>query len=100
MWWIACRAEDEQLQGKKNLLRLGVLVLGDLAGESWMNCSMPLRWWLVPLIHALVLFPNTEREGSQQRRANLKGAASTSYPGKSGLRLQKALVVTPSWAPR
>ena len=30
-------------------------------------------WWLVLFIEALVLFPNIEREGSQQWRANLKG---------------------------
>ena len=45
--------------------------------------------WLVLFIEALVLFPNIEREGSQQWRANLKGTTSTSYPDKSGLRLQK-----------
>ena len=34
----------------------------------------PLPWgWLVLFIEALVLFPNIEREGSQQWRANLKG---------------------------
>ena len=55
---------------------------------------------LVLLIEALVLFPNIEREGSQQWRANLKGATSTSYPDKSSFRLHKALVVTPSWAPQ
>ena len=66
-----------------------------------MNCSIPLLlWWLVLFIEALVLFPNIEREGSQQRRANLKGVASTSYPDKSGLRLRKALVVTLPWATR
>ena len=32
-----------------------------------------LLWWLVLFIEALVLFPNIEREGSQQWRANLKG---------------------------
>ena len=30
VWWIASWAEDEQLQGKNNLLRRGVLVLGEL----------------------------------------------------------------------
>ena len=58
-----------------------------------------LYGWLVLFIEALVLFPNIEREGSQQWRANLKGAASINYPDKSSLRLRKALVVTPSWAP-
>ena len=37
--------------------------------------QMPLLWWLVLFIEALVLFPNIEREGSQQRRANLKGGS-------------------------
>ena len=55
--------------------------------------------WLILFIEALVLSPNIEREGSQQRPIR-KGTASTAYPDKSGLRLQKALVVTPSWAPR
>ena len=36
--------------------------------------QMPLPWgWLVLFIVALVHFPNIEREGSQQWRANLKG---------------------------
>ena len=35
--------------------------------------SCLLLWWLVLFIEALVLFPNLEREGSQQWRANLKG---------------------------
>ena len=62
--------------------------------------SVPFLWrWLVLFIVALVLFPNIEQEGSQQRRANLKGVARTSYPDKSGLRLRKALMMTPSWAP-
>ena len=34
---------------------------------------LALLWWLVLFIEALVLFPNIEREGSQQWRANLKG---------------------------
>ena len=32
-----------------------------------------LLWWLDLFIEALALFPNIEREGSQQWRANLKG---------------------------
>ena len=32
VWWIACWAEDEQLQGKNNLLRIGALVLGECGG--------------------------------------------------------------------
>ena len=57
-----------------------------------------LLWWLVLFIEALVLFPNIEREGIPQQ-PSLKGTASTAYPDKSSLRLPKALVVTPSWAP-
>ena len=30
VWWIASWAEDEQYKGKNNLLRRGVLVLGEL----------------------------------------------------------------------
>ena len=29
--------------------------------------SLPLLWWLILFIEALVLSPNIEREGSQQR---------------------------------
>ena len=58
-----------------------------------------LWWWLVLFIEALDLSPNIEREGSQQRPIR-KGTASTTYPDKSSLRLQKALVVTLSWAPQ
>ena len=60
--------------------------------------DLSLLWWLVLFIEALVLFPNIEREGSQQRPI-WKGTASTTYPDKSVLPLQKALVVTPPWAP-
>ena len=38
-----------------------------------------LLWWLSLYIEALVLFPNIEREGGQQR-SFCKGIASTSYP--------------------
>ena len=38
-----------------------------------------LLWWLSLFIEALVLFPNIEREGSQQRPF-FKGTTSTSYP--------------------
>ena len=37
----------------------------------WIPCL--LLWWLDLFIEALVLFPNIEREGSQQRQANSKG---------------------------
>ena len=80
MWWIASWAEDEQLQGKNNLLRRGALVLGELVcGGRW-NGSDPrpdeivpfLWWWLDLFIEALVLSPNIEQEGIQQQ-PNSKG---------------------------
>ena len=46
-----------------------------------------------PIYRGLVLFPNIEREGMPQWPIQ---AILT----KGGLRLPKALVVTPSWAPR
>ena len=58
-----------------------------------------LLWWLVLFIEALVLFPNIEREGMPQQTIRSR-TASTAYPDKSSLRLPKALVVTPSWAPQ
>ena len=76
VWWIASWAKDEQLQGKNNLPRRGVLVLGELV---WVRMDLVqdemsylLLWWLVLFIEALVLSPNIEREGSQQR-PNSKG---------------------------
>ena len=39
----------------------------------YLSFPSTLLWWLVLFIEALVLFPNIEREGSQQWRANLKG---------------------------
>ena len=36
-WWIASWAEDEQLQGKNNLLRRGALVLGECGGLGGMD---------------------------------------------------------------
>ena len=61
-------------RGKNSLLRRGVLVLGELVWSRESSMVRPsLWWWLVLFIEALVLFPNIEREGSQQWRANLKG---------------------------
>ena len=98
-WWIASRAEDEQYKGKNSILRRGVLVLGKLVWVRITQDEMPPTMVASPIIEALVLFPNIEREGIPQRLIR-RGAASTSYPDKSNLRLPKALVVTPSWAPR
>ena len=58
-------------------MRRGVLLLGGLLGEE--SIDPLLLWWLVLFIEALVLSPNIEREGSQQRPIP-KGTASTSYP--------------------
>ena len=87
MWWIASGADDEQY--KEEQPREGLLLAG--AMNCWEELShlslslflifsilpttrLPLLCgWLVLFIEALVLFPNIEREGSQQRRANLKG---------------------------
>ena len=61
-------AEDDQYKGKNSLLRIGVLVLGELV---WVRISQDeidplLLWWLVLFIEAPVLFPNIEREGISQ----------------------------------
>ena len=81
VWWIASWADDDE-QYKEEQPREGLFLAGA------MNCweefshpslslsivlSLPSCGWLVLFIEALVLFPNIEREGSQQWRANLKG---------------------------
>ena len=77
-WWIASWAEDEQYKGKNSLLRRGVLVRGEceddlnlvqdeMAEALLVLCPLFLLWWLILFIEALVLSPNIEREGSQQR---------------------------------
>ena len=117
VWWIASWADDDEQckeeQPREGLFLAGVmncweelshlslsLSLSDLLSLSLPCLPLLLCGWLVLFIEALVLFPNIEREGSQQWRANLKGATSINYPDKSSLRLRKALVMTPSWAPR
>ena len=52
-----------------------------------------------PIYRGLVLSPNIEREGIQQRQLE-RGQLVQAILTKGGLRLSKALVVTPSWAPR
>ena len=97
VWWIASWADDDDEQYKEEQPREGLLLAG--AMNCWEELSHPslslylsacllaLAWvlpdlflsspllcgWLVLFIEALVLFPNIEREGSQQWRANLKG---------------------------
>ena len=96
MWWIASWADDDE-QYKEEQPREGLFLAG--AMNCWEELSHPslslpdllylsnslansfppassLLWlcgWMVLFIEALVLFPNIEREGSQQWRANLKG---------------------------
>ena len=59
-----------------------------------------LLLWLILFIEALVLSPNIEREGSQQRPIKKGGQLVQAILTKGGLCLPKAMVVTPSWAPR
>ena len=81
VWWIASWADDDE-QYKEEQPREGLFLAG--AMNCWEELSHPslslsflptslLCGWLVLFIEALVLFPNIEREGSQQWRANLKG---------------------------
>ena len=91
--WIASWADDDE-QYKEEKPREGLFLAG--AMNCWEESSHPslslpdllylsnspacsffpslplLCGWLVLFIEALVLFPNIEREGSQQWRANLK----------------------------
>ena len=82
VWWIASWADDGE-QYKEEQPREGLLLAG--AMNCWEEFSHPSLspfdslissfscGGLVLFIEALVLFPNIEREGSQQWRANLKG---------------------------
>ena len=80
--WIASWADDDE-QYKEEQPHEGLLLAGAMnCWEEFSHPSLsvftivdaPLPWgWLVLFIEALVLFPNIEREGSQQWRANLKG---------------------------
>ena len=99
--WIASWADDDE-QYKEEQPREGLLLAG--ATNCWEEFSHPSlslsdsnslpslyfsrlsfvffslipprsRGGLVLFIEALVLFPNIEREGSQQWRANLKGGS-------------------------
>ena len=73
VWWIASWAEAEQLQGKNNLVRRGVLVLGGCEdGVDLVQDELPPTVLASPIYRGLVLFPNIEREGIPQRQ-NSKG---------------------------
>ena len=78
-WWIASWADDDE-QYKEEQPREGLFLAG--AMNCWEEFSHPslsvpflslFCGWLVLFMEDLVLFPNIEREGSQQWRANLKG---------------------------
>ena len=68
----------------------------DELDEFEMRCL--LLWWLALFIEALVLLTNIEREGMPQRQFE-RGPLVQAILTKGGLRLPKALVVTPAWAP-
>ena len=84
--WIASWADDDE-QYKEEQPREGLFLAGAMnCWEEFSHLSLSLSFslcfqpadplpcgWLVLFIEALVLFPNIEREGSQQWRANLKG---------------------------
>ena len=88
VWWIATWAGDEQYKGRTasrgSILGWGDELLGGVQSPFSLSlslvsirclfqildirCPIPLLWgWLVLFIEALVIFPNIEREGSQQR---------------------------------
>ena len=84
--WIASWADDDE-QYKEEQPREGLFLAEAMhCWEEFSHLSLSLSLslcfpptdlllcgWLVLFIEALVLFPNIEREGSQQWRANLKG---------------------------
>ena len=99
VWWIASWADDDE-QYKEEQPREGLFLAG--AMNCWEELShlslslslflietplsrasfsellsslSPSCGWLILFIGSLVLFPNIEREGSQQWRANLKGGS-------------------------
>ena len=90
VWWIASWADDDE-QYKEEQPREGLFLTGAMnCWEEFSHLSLSgpffypliplspsnlslLCGWLVLFIEALVLFPNIEREGSQQWWANLKG---------------------------
>ena len=88
VWWIASWADDDE-QYKEEQPREGLFLAEAMnCWEEFSHLSLSLSLslsrptkpeppllcgWLVLFIEALVLFPNIEREGSQQWRANLKG---------------------------
>ena len=87
VWWIASWADDDE-QYKEEQPRECLFLAGVMnCWEEFSHPSLSLSLldclsrsppflsygWLVLFIEAMVLFPNIEREGSQQWQANLKG---------------------------
>ena len=83
VWRIASWADDDEQykeeQPREGLLLAGVMNCWEELSPPSLSLSFPrlpsFCGWLVLFIEALVLFPNIEREGSQQWRANLKGGS-------------------------
>ena len=80
VWWIASWADDDEQykeeQPCEGLFLAGVMNCWEELSHLSLSTNYPtssLCGLLVLFIEALVLFPNIEREGSQQWRANLKG---------------------------
>ena len=88
VWWIASWADDDEQykeeQPPEGLFLAGAMNCWDELSHLSLSLSLIfsilptprlslLCGWMVLFIEALVLFPNIEREGSQQLRANLKG---------------------------
>ena len=61
------------LGGAQSPFSLSLFLIFSLSLFFCLPAWLLLCGWLVLFIEALVLFPNIEREGSQQWRANLKG---------------------------
>ena len=71
VWWIV---DDEQYRGRTTSRGEVFLwwCVDELSSDqillgSRSDSILPFLWWLALFIEALVLFPNIEREGSQQR---------------------------------
>ena len=73
-------------------------MLGELVWMRMIGIRPLLLWWLVLFIEAPVLFPNFEWEGRNNDHFEGEHLVQVILT-KVGLRLPKALVMTPSWAP-
>ena len=111
MWWIASWADDDE-QYKEEQPREGLLLAG--AMNCWeefshLSLSLSLLWPTDPLV-VWVAGPIYRGPGPLPKyRAGREPTTGGKFEGgqlvqailtKGGLCLSKALVVTPSWAPR